>query len=152
MSAAAVQPVTLQPLALAEPGTDVSAAAEEQPHHKYPSVQLHHAGALCVRSDFQPCLPLADLCSSQWGDGEDGGEDVDEEEHAAELSEDRLWLKACACFIRTRYLNLTDVYKAVVSGRHRLVGCLRQTPAEDSPAAAVFLCAAAQRKRLKVHR
>lgn len=35
MSAAAVQPLTLQPLALAQPGTDVSPAVEEQAHHKY---------------------------------------------------------------------------------------------------------------------
>lgn len=37
MPAAAVCPLTLQPLALAQPGTDVSAAAEEQAHHKYAS-------------------------------------------------------------------------------------------------------------------
>lgn len=120
MSAAAVQPVALQPLALAEPGTDVSAAAEEQPHPKYPSVQLRHAGALGVSAlPFSPRLSLADLCSSQRGDAADGGEDADEE-LAAEFSEERLWLKACACFIRTRYLDLTDVYEAVVSGRHVL--------------------------------
>lgn len=44
MCAAAVQPLTVQPLALAQPGTDVSAAAEEPADHKYVSVQLEHAG------------------------------------------------------------------------------------------------------------
>lgn len=34
MSAAAVQPLTLQPLALAQPGTDVSTAVEEHADHK----------------------------------------------------------------------------------------------------------------------
>lgn len=42
MSAAAVQPLTLQPLALAQPGTDVSAAAEEQADHKYTSSSNAH--------------------------------------------------------------------------------------------------------------
>lgn len=37
MSAAAVRPLTLQPVALAQPGTDVSAAAEGQTDHKYTS-------------------------------------------------------------------------------------------------------------------
>lgn len=37
MSATAVWPLTFQPLALAQPGADVSAAAEEQADHKYTS-------------------------------------------------------------------------------------------------------------------
>lgn len=41
---------------------------------------------------------FADLCSSQWGETAEG----EEEEDAAEFSEDRIWLKACASFIRTR--------------------------------------------------
>lgn len=47
-------------------------------------------------------LAFVDLCSSQWGETAEG--DEEEEEDAAEFGEDRMWLKACTCFIRTRYL------------------------------------------------
>lgn len=104
MPAAAVQPVALQPLALEQPGTDVSAAAEAQPDHEYTS-NSSSLGLCCIcpPSFIVRCLPLVDLCSSQLGETADGEEDADDEE-TAEFNEDRIWLKACTSLIRTRYL------------------------------------------------
>uniref|UniRef100_A0A3Q1B8D6 Uncharacterized protein n=1 Tax=Amphiprion ocellaris TaxID=80972 RepID=A0A3Q1B8D6_AMPOC len=60
----------------------------------------------------QMCLQLLDSdrttgsCISKSCESAEGQEDGESEEQqeAAELSEDRIWLKACTCFIRTRLL------------------------------------------------
>lgn len=105
MSAAAVQPLTLQPLALAQPGTDVSTAVEKQADHKYTSSSNAHGFCfICAIRLIVLYLAFVDLCSSQWGETAEG----DEEEDAAEFGENRIWLKACTSFIRTRYLNDSD--------------------------------------------
>lgn len=95
-------------------------------------------------------LPLVDLCSSLLR--ETAEEDV--EENPAEFIEDKIWLKACTSFIRTRYVHdpdcraetLIDQYllKPLPTYFFRLSYYLLQTPVEDPPAAAVFVCAAAQ--------
>lgn len=101
LSAAAVQPVALQPLALAQPGTDVSAVAEEEAHLEYTSNSATLGLVVFVCSDLLlPYLPLVDFCSSRSRQTAD--EDVAEEEDAAEFSEDDIWLKACTSFIRAR--------------------------------------------------
>ncbi|XP_068999435.1 uncharacterized protein C8orf76 homolog [Embiotoca jacksoni] len=57
----------------------------------------------------QTCLQLLEdnrttgPCSSEGGEQDDGETEAQQEE-AAELSEDRVWLKACTGFIRTRLL------------------------------------------------
>lgn len=53
-------------------------------------------------------LPSVVLCFSQSKELADGNEDVDEEVNAADFSEDRIWLKACISFIRTRCLHDSD--------------------------------------------
>ncbi|XP_041798498.1 uncharacterized protein C8orf76 [Chelmon rostratus] len=61
----------------------------------------------------QTCLQLLDSnrttgpCSPQRcesAEEQNDGETAEEQEEAAELDEDRVWLKACTCFIRTRLL------------------------------------------------
>lgn len=61
----------------------------------------------------QTCLQLLDSsrttgsCSSQRcesAEEQNDGETEERQEEAAELDEDRVWLKACTCFIRTRLL------------------------------------------------
>lgn len=50
------------------------------------------------------CLPGS--CSSERcesAEERDDGETEEQQEEAAELDEDRIRLKACTCFIRTRY-------------------------------------------------
>lgn len=122
--------------------------------------QLHHAGICCICLLWFTVmyLPLVDLCSSLLR--ETAEEDV--EENPAEFSEDKIWLKACTSFIRTRYVHdpdcraepLIDQYllKPLPTYFFRLSPYLLQTPVEDSPAAAVFVCAAAQWEHPKVHR
>lgn len=51
-------------------------------------------------------LPLVELCSSLLR--ETAEEDVVEEENPADFSEDKIWLKACTSFIRTRYVRDAD--------------------------------------------
>lgn len=65
------------------------------------------AFAAFVSSDLL-YLPSVDLCSSQSRETAEGNEAVDEEENAADFSEDRIWLKACISFIRTRCLRDSD--------------------------------------------
>lgn len=68
--------------------------------------QLHHAGICCICLLWFTVLylPLVDLCSSLLR--ETAEEDV--EENPAEFSEDKIWLKACTSFIRTRYVHDPD--------------------------------------------
>ncbi|XP_054898088.1 uncharacterized protein C8orf76 [Poeciliopsis prolifica] len=53
----------------------------------------------------QTCLRLLD-CDSDLGRSSEAvnGESEEDQEGAAELTEDRVWLRACMCFIRTRLL------------------------------------------------
>ncbi|CAG12860.1 unnamed protein product [Tetraodon nigroviridis] len=84
-------------------------------HFECTGAELSCLQQLCSLLPFNPwhwhslgqtCLQLlerqrtAGLCSSQWGETAEG----DEEEDAAEFSEDRIWLKACTSLIRTRLL------------------------------------------------
>lgn len=120
VSAAAVQLAALQPVALVQPGTDMSAAAGEQKHHRWDGNQHPHVinilrsfsllkpVVITNKMKCKQCVllrsPFLDFCSPQRGDLAEGqNEDEQQEENAAEFDEDRTWLEACTCFIRTRY-------------------------------------------------
>lgn len=52
------------------------------------------------------CSPLSGSCSPQRcvsPEEKNDGDAEEKQEEAAELEENRIWLKACTCFIRTRY-------------------------------------------------
>lgn len=53
---------------------------------------------------YLPCLGSCPPQRCESTEEQDDGE-TEEQQEAAEPDEDRIWLKACTCFIRTRYIS-----------------------------------------------